>query len=290
MLALASCAAPAVPAHDILFRGMCDASGAWVSPRGELWVADDESSEIRVFSMDGGGPVRTVDLGLGEGEADLEGAAEQSGVVYWIASHGRNKDAEPRPARQVLVAMAPDGTGVARFPGLLPALLASPDVGPVLRTAEPRAPKKGGIAIEGLAAAGDRLWIGFRSPLDANGNALVVSVELAAGGPVVGEARHLDLGGRGVRSLEYAGGSWWIVAGGAGPTGSAGLYQWDGAASPVPVPADLADLNPEALVRLPDGRLAILSDDGTRPVGGGECKSAPVAERSFRGRILKPPG
>jgi hypothetical protein len=294
LLACGGAAALPEPATDLVFRGMCDASALWRAPDGDWWVADDESQVLRVYAPTGGEPKRTIDLGLGGSEADIEGSAEQGGLVWWIASHGRNKDAEPRPTRQILLATRPSGAPAGKLTTLLPALLAHPDLGPVLTAAEPLAPKKGGISIEGLAAADGGLWIGFRSPLDAEHHALAARLDapeavLAGGAPTIGAVAHLDLGGRGIRSMERIGSAWWIVAGSVGPGGAFQLYRWDGAAAPVAVAADLGELSPEALVGLPDGRLAVLSDDGTRPVGSRECKSAPKSERSFRARLLTLP-
>lgn len=291
ILLMLACAA-AEPPTEPVFLGMCDASGAWRAPNGELWVADDEHPKVNIYAATGGPPLRQLDLGLGDEEVDLEGVAALGDRIWWIASHGRNKDAEPRPARQILLATTTDGTPVGRTSALLPALLASPELGPLLTAAEPRAPKEGGIAIEGLGAADGALWIGFRSPLDAEGRALIVRLDapdaLLAGGPVViGAVEHLALHGRGIRSLERDGNGWYLVAGSPGSGDSSGLYSWFGpGARPILHPVVLKDLNPEALLVLPNARLEVLSDDGTRPIGGQPCKSLDVAQQSFRGRIL----
>ncbi len=274
---------------------MCDASAAYVSPAGELWVADDESQRPFVYPPGkGAAPLRRIDLGLGKSEADFEGVAALGDTVWWIAGHGRNKDAEPRPSRQVLLATSHTGAVLGRTDRLLPALLAAPDIGPILTSAEPNAPKKGGIAIEGLAAGDGALWLGFRSPLDAQGRALVVRLDapdaLRSGGqPALGPVEHLDLGGQGIRSLERAGSTWWIVGGDPGSGGTSTLWRWAGpGTAPAAVPVDLAGFNPEGLVVLADGRLQLLSDDGTREVGGKECKDAAEDQRSFRARTIAP--
>ncbi len=92
----------------------------------------------------------------------------------------------------------------------------------------------------------------------------------------------LDLGGRGIRSFEYAPGigAYYIVAGpvadrvGDDRQGFA-LYRWSGRAGEAPTPvagfADaragkrggLKDFHPEAMIVAPDGRrIRLLSDDG----------------------------
>lgn len=295
----ASAASPAVPApegpSDLVFRGASDASAAVWGPDGRLWVADDEGTVLQTWDPSGGAPGAPMDLGLGKDEADLEGAAAIGDRRWWIGSHGRNKDAKARPARQVF--LETDATGhVLGKTNLLPAFLALPGAGPALTAAEPSAPKEGGVCVEGLAASPDgALWIGFRSPLSADGRAWVVRLarpEAALSGPPAFDAPiQLDLDHRGVRSMEWDAGRqlYWIVAGPPGKVGDFALYSWTGpGAPPLRVVADLRELNPEALLVNPDGSLLLLSDDGTRPNGKGINKDAPPERRTFRGRRIVP--
>lgn len=300
--AAAPTAAPAPAAaapkstDELVFRGACDASGAAWGPDGRLWIADDERNILRSWAATGGEPGATLDLGLGADEADLEAAATVGDRIWWIGSHGRNKNGKERPARQVLLTTDASGRVLGRTGALLPALLALPELGPALRAAEPNPPKENGISIEGLAADGQDLWMGFRSPLATDGRAWVVKLTApgdALNGTIGLEAPlRLDLGGRGVRSMDWdpARKAWWIVAGPPGKGGDFALYRWDGQASaPARVDVDVDGLGVEGLVVAPDGRLLVLADDGTRPVGGVECKEAPEAQRSFRARWLTPP-
>ena len=99
-----------------------------------------------------------------------------------------------------------------------------------------------------------------------------------------GAAIRLDLGGRGVRSIERAGRCYLIAAGPPADTGTFAIYRWSGKATdaPSPVQLDLGTLRPEALFAWPDGQLTLLSDDGGVMVGKKACKDAGKAKRSFR--------
>lgn len=140
--------------------------------------------------------------------------------------------------------------------------------------------------------------IGFRNPV-RHGKALVVPLEnpadlLQGKKPRFGQPIGLDLGRRGIRSIERVGGIYWIVA---GPTGDRrdgdkeafALYRWSGRATE---PAsrmpeiDFNDLSPEALFAWPDGSLQVLSDDGGLVIDGKRCKDLDRSERRFRSTTL----
>jgi hypothetical protein len=95
----------------------------------------------------------------------------------------------------------------------------------------------------------------------------------------------LDLGGRGVRALEFlpSRGTYLLLAGAFDDTRNFQLYEWSGNhKSPArALTVDMGDLKPEELIVLEaaDGPLALylLSDDGTD-----ECKEKKVEDRSFR--------
>ena len=155
----------------------------------------------------------------------------------------------------------------------------------------------GGLNIEGLAATSDGgLLIGFRNPLRAR-RALVVPLrnpsEVIEGRRArLGAAIELDLGGRGIRSIELVGSAYLIVAGPTADQGSFALYRWSGQASEAPTL--LADLTssgtrPEALMAIPQSaRVQLLSDDGGMLVDGIECKKLPKNRQSFRSFTLTP--
>ena len=88
--------------------------------------------------------------------------------------------------------------------------------------------KENGIDLEGVAAVGDRLYIGCRGPV-LRGNWTPV-VRCRFGEPVADpEVLYLPLGGRGVRDLARVRDGFLVLAGpvGDGP-GSFQVYHWDG--------------------------------------------------------------
>ncbi|REF00926.1 DUF3616 domain-containing protein [Thermomonospora umbrina] len=216
-----------------------------------------------------------VDLPAGpEEEADIEGLARSDGWLWAVGSHslkrkrikdGQN-DAKARRRlatvvreenRHVLVrmplvpgadglpeAVAEDGARTAAVLGgrgdsLTDLLADDPHLAPFL----PIPSKDNGIDIEGIAAVGERLYIGFRGPV-LRGWAVLVEIqpETHPDDPrrlrlrrVDGQARYrthfLDLGGLGIRDLCPDGDDLLILA---GPTmslsGPVRVLRWPGAA------------------------------------------------------------
>ena len=319
-------AAATAPAQE-RYRGMCDASAAAALGGGHFVVADDESDVLRIYRRGAAEPVGSSDLvdylqnrqpGGKPTEADIEGAARIGERIYWIGSHARKgKSGEVDPHRQRLFATEIVATGAvpgvraasgAPHESLLAELLADPRFA-VLVDAAARPPEApGGLNIEGLAATPDGgLLIGFRNPVPA-GRALVVPLRNPAAvidsgaRPVFGDLIRLDLGGRGIRSIERVGDALLIVA---GPFGTAkrgtkrstsgpafALFRWSGAAAQAPSfvrALDAGTFRPEALFVDPDANeLVLLSDDGDERVGSAECKdkSVPSNQKSFRARAL----
>ena len=301
-------------AQEFVYRGMCDASAAVALDADHFVVADDEQNTLSVYRRGKQAPVGTVPLskflGTKEGqESDLEGAAELDGRIYWIASHGRNSKGKAREERHRLFA-------TERVPGSTPPTLrtfGAPYVHLLddLTTAETlkafgleaasqrAAEAPDGLNIEGLAATPDhRLLIGFRNPIPG-GRALIVRLEnpdevVTSGARArLGAASQLDLGGRGIRSIERVGDVYFIVAGPPADMGTFALYRWSGQAgeAALPMPGTvLGTLRPEALFAVPNTRrLQILSDDGGIVTNGVACKDRPVAERSFRSITIESP-
>lgn len=305
-----------------VYRGVCDASAAVSLGNERFVVAEDEHNVLLVYRIGQPEAVGRVDLTdyLGSRnakgkvkESDIEGAARVGDRIYWIASHGRDKNgnAEPTRLRFFATSVVEGGSGptvqalaTPPFTRLLDAISAEKRFD-VLKKASKLAPEdKHGLNIEGLAAAPDgSLLIGFRNPRP-KGKALVLpllnpaAVIDAGAAPVFGDLIALDLGGRGIRSLEWVDGSYAIVAGPHGDrdgnSKDFAFYGWAGAgSSPVRVKdVDFGALNPEALFKLPGtDRLYVLSDDGGMPVGGASCKedSVPVDRKGFRGMTIRQP-
>jgi hypothetical protein len=153
------------------------------------------------------------------------------------------------------------------------------------------------LNIEGLAATPDgNLLLGFRNPVP-NGRALVVPiknpVQLVDGKKAkFGPAIELELGGRGIRSIELVGSSYFVIAGPPADEGEFALYRWSGKSAEAPTVVqgvDFKGLHPEGLFAIPGtDTVQILSDDGGMDSGGVKCKELDRSKQSFRSLIVKP--
>lgn len=308
---------PGQSAELILYTGMCEPSGAVALSDTDLsdsfLVANDEDNTLRVYRMlEGGAPSATLDLDTliqptPRREADIEGATWLNGKVVWIGSHSRNGEGKRRKDRMQFFA-----TSVTA--GTPPVIAMDPAISlhtlteslsrtePALRDAirldvdedASLAPDHGGFNIEGLSATvdGTGVLIGLRSPQTATGEAIVISfanpeAALAGEEPQLGRLAELDLGGRGIRSMEVVSAMelYYLVAGPTGGDAPFALYRWNGGADSIPteitkfaaVLAGLTDFTPEALIPSHDGTsVLVLSDDGDI------CPAPP----SFRGVVI----
>ena len=294
--------------EGLVFRGASDASAAVAISRDMFIVADDENNVLRVYQTSKAGmPVFSYDLTgfLGidpdHPEADIEAATMVGSRVYWITSHGRNKDGKMRPNRYRFfatdvrvkdggVAVRPVGTPCRR---LVHELLKTPAANRLgldratrlgidlkKKDREKLAPKEDGLNIEALCASpdGKTMYIGFRNPRSSRGlRAIVVPLRNAERvverreRPIFGEPILWDLAGLGVRSMEYCRhhGAYLVVAGSPGEADEFALYRWSGRANASPVlvrglSSDKSKFKPESLVPFEaSGRLLLLSDDGS---------------------------
>jgi hypothetical protein len=301
-----------LPAADAAteYRGICDASAAVAVEDRFFVVANDEDNTLRAYARNAPGKlVSALDVGPFLGlerrrEADIEGAARLGDLVFWITSHGTNSSGAARPERRRFFAtrltveddrvkITPFGTP---FKDLVQALALEPALARFrLGDAAMIAPERtGGLNIEGLGTtpAGE-LLIGFRNPI-RDGKSLLVPLRnpraiVERQPPQFGPPVLLDLGGRGVRSIDYVAAleSYLIIAGPPGDDGAFRMYRWTGRESDAPSPIDdpqIAQLNPEALIVYdgPHAGLQLLSDDGGRRTGGVDCKDLPENKRKFR--------
>ncbi|WBS00367.1 DUF3616 domain-containing protein [Pseudoduganella sp. SL102] len=288
---------PASHTHFIHYR-ICDASAAVPLGDDEFIAADDESNVLHVYRYDAGPPVRECDLtGLLDtpdgGEADIEGAAELAGRVWWITSHGCDRKGRSSATRRQLFATDPQGKPEGKpYRKLLDDLVEHPLLAHLdLEKAARKAPKDpGGLCIEGLAATpGGGLLVGFRNPVP-HGYALIVPLAdpaplLEGGRATLGAPIMLDLRGHGIRAVEWLDDAYYIAAGPPAAGDDYALYRWSGRAGDQPVEIDvpgLAGLHPESLFFDAQGTLHVLSDDGKAQPGGRKCKDLPVEERTFR--------
>ena len=106
----------------VLFEGAVDGSAAADVGDGFFVGATDEDNEFRLYDVKGGLSPRKLDVGVEAAvksalgvekikECDLEGAAKIGDLIFWIGSHGRNKNAEEKKERRVLFATKLSGSG-----------------------------------------------------------------------------------------------------------------------------------------------------------------------------------
>jgi len=255
----------------LVFRGASDASAAVAVSEDMFVVADDENNILRIYETSKTvQPVGHFDMTSfleiepEHPEADIEAAAMIGRRIYWITSHGRNKDGKLRPNRyrffatEVLfenrsVKLRPVGkpyktlvhelvkTNAARRLGLNKSTRFGADLKKKER--EKLAPKKEGLNIEGLCASpdGGTLYMGFRNPRPKDrktGRAKAIVIPLlnpngiidAGESPVFGEPILWDLKGLGIRSMEYSPSckAFFIIAGGPDEDVGFALYRWSG--------------------------------------------------------------
>ena len=311
VLLLAIALTPATAQQITTYKGPCDASAAVALDATHFIVGDDEHNTLHVYRQNQPAPVAALNLAnflatAADEESDIEGAAAIGTRIYWITSHGRNSKGKARPARQrffateIVPSQPPTVKPVGQAYGnLLRDMLAAETLKPYRLDEAARRPPEadGGLNIEGLAATADgKLLIGLRNPLPHQ-RALIIPLdnpdEVIAGHPArFGEHILLDLGQRGIRSIERIGTSYLIVAGPTGDKGSFALFRWSGRHGDAPTPVsgiDLGNLRPEALFAIPDSnRAQLLSDDGGVVINGIECKKLSPASQSFRSLDITP--
>ena len=299
------------------YTKMCNASASVAVGDGLFVVADDEDkgpTPLRLYRLGQGGeplsetpiPDEILDLNPAEdAEVDIEGATPVQDRVYWIGSHSASKKAKERPNRHRLFAtrLLVEGEHLTIEPvgkpykHLIRDLIADKRYSSFqLKDAAKKEPKADrALSIEGLASTPDgELLIGFRNPI-TDGKALVAPLknprEVVAGQPAkFGKPIKLDLGGRGIRSMERRGKDYFIVAGRHDEGHDFKLYRWSGDRDKPPqvIPGiSLDGLNPEALFFDAVGAY-ILSDDGKQPLDGKKCEELPQTQRRFRGVRINP--
>ena len=337
-----------------LYFGASDASAAVLVNKDTFIVADDENNVLRIYKTNNPSiPVSSLDLSMflavdpEHPETDIEGATMVGDRIYWITSHGRNKNGKMRTSRYRFfatdvkvqnqhVTITPVGipcrtlvhnlvkTNVARQLGLENVTRFNQNLKKQQR--EILAPKRAGLNIEGLCASadGNSLFIGFRNPRPydqktLHASALVVPlinhrlVIEKGGQPVFGAPILWNLGGLGIRSMEYSTfhKAYFIVAGPHNEVSTFALYRWSGEKKTQPtlvmeISTVKNDFTPEALAVFKDSnRLLLLSDDGTiefnvsnpsecmagELLPGGKCKNKHLTDASkkqFKSAWLQP--
>lgn len=274
----------------VIYHGAAGASAGVAMPGGMAVVADDEESILRLYNARSGGrALGTANLedflhvpGKKQ-EADLEGAAECGGIVYWVGSHGTNKKGEFQLSRHCLfgtrIALENNtlrvGTVGRPYRTLINELCNDPRFAVFnLHKARYRPPKTvAGLNIEGLAVGPNQsLLIGFRGPLHQD-KALIIQLlnpeEVIHGAAArFGDPILLDLKGRGIRDLAHTSKGLLILAGDVGEAVRPALFRLPEIGSDpelINIPG-LSAFNPEGLITHPEtpDRVQVLSDDDNK--------------------------
>jgi hypothetical protein len=283
----------------LAFTGLANASAAVALDRSRFVLADDEEQKLFLFNFDHpdieGVPIPLhADLGVGDQEPDLEGAAMIGDRIWWITSH--NVSREDTAARRMLFFTDIDrahGDPSFRVGGhihrrLLDEFAAKPGIAKALGFGGKRWRT---IDIEGLATTPrGGLMLGFRTPL-SDDRAVVVKIKsaeaLARGeAPELAEPIFIELGGRGIRSLEQIDAGYLLVAGPREGGRKSKLFFWTGRRRDAPVSLDATlpkGFNPEAVFERPGTReICVISDDGRLYRG----KKPPPGPPRFRAILL----
>jgi len=292
-----------------LYWHMADASAAVALDSDRVIAAGDELNLLRIYqwSSPNSPPIRDVNIAYAlniepnRPEMDIEGATWLGNRIFWITSHGRNRDGQYRYSRYQFFATSITGSGAdvvvdvdGNYTNLVNDLIAydavydlglSAAIGVVDGRIDPTtypnlAPKIDGLNIEGLAATaeGDALLIAFRNPrpkIDGNRHALIIrlrnphEVVLMGQPPQFDPPILLDLDGFGIRSIEYSLTlAQYLLVAGSHKGGAAEplqiLYSYDMTTGQLSQLYKFPVLTPEGMFQFPgDGDIQLISDDGT---------------------------
>lgn len=292
----------------LVYRGASDASAGVAVGEDMFVVADDENNILRVYKTSGAEtPVYSysmtgfLDIDPDHPEADIEGATTLGRRIYWITSHGRNKDGKLRPSRYRFFAteIYTSGSGIKIQPvgrpckTLVSRLIRSKttrrlglgkatSLGVLMLSKEQRkklAPKREGLNIESLCASADGgiIYIGLRNPRfvdKAKGCTAAIVVPLKNPWQVVekgalpdfGEPLLWDFQGLGIRAMEYSAvhKAYFIIAGSFDTSPVFALYRWSGEKDSSPVlvkQLSQTNFSPEALIPFSNSPRLLLLSD-----------------------------
>ncbi|MGB2861945.1 MAG: DUF3616 domain-containing protein [Sedimentisphaerales bacterium] len=291
-----------------IFFEIADASAAVALTPDIFVVADDETNKLRVYDMNNPGSAAIADAKIGDylnidpchPEIDIEGATWFNGRIFWITSHGRNRDGKYWYSRNQFFATSVTLNGNelnvtvdGNYTNLIDDLIAydslynlglADAIGVVDGHADTNnipdlAPKDQGLNIEGLCAAADgsSMLIAFRNPRPKPEDkklGLIIrlnnpeAVVLNGAAPDFAPPLAVDLDGLGIRSIEYshALGQYLIIAG-SHKSGEEKplqtLYKYHMATGLLTKLADFPFITPEAMFQFPGSNdIHLLSDDG----------------------------
>ncbi|MBL7154674.1 MAG: DUF3616 domain-containing protein [Phycisphaerae bacterium] len=291
-----------------MYWQIADASAGAAIDANLFIAAGDELNRLCIYDSNEPNSTPIVDFDLTDflnieathPESDIEGATWFNGRIFWIASHGRNRDGEYWYSRYQFFATTISGAAAepnitvdGNYSSLIDDLIAydsiydlglADAIGVSAGSIDPLpipdlAPKIDGLNIEGLCASddGNSMFIGFRNPRpDVNDvpNALIIRLNNPQEVALNGEAADfdppilLDLDGLGIRSMEYSPtlGKYLIVAGshkGGSDEPLQILYSYDMDTGLLTMIDDFPIITPEAMFQFPDTNdIQLLSDDG----------------------------
>lgn len=150
---------------------------------------------------------------------DMESLATVDEKLFFACtSHGLTKKGKRKPEREQLFLMektekiAVQKTWSLRNE-ILKYLEANFGSDLNMETVSTASPDHGGLNIEGLAYVDGKLFVGLRSPVTSKGEAIVLVFTSPLTSPKLTSNMRIDLGGKGIRSLENSNGALLILSG-----------------------------------------------------------------------------
>jgi hypothetical protein len=239
--------------EEVLFTGEIhrgDDLSAIVSVGRYLVIGSDEGSLIQVLEpTEAPGTYQplgdAIRLLRGNQEIDIEAMAFADGMLYVLGSHSikrklidfdgeyldnraRLETVSPEPHRKKLFRVGIDEktgltTSATDVVSLETVLEKDPVLGPFTRIPA----VENGVNLEGMAAVGETLYLGFRSPVLREGHVPVMLVRFDE--PDDYALRFLQLHGAGVRSLARVGDGFLVLAAPErGAATASVIYHWNG--------------------------------------------------------------
>lgn len=227
-----------------IYRKIADASAAVAFEANLFIVADDEVNKLCIYDSNNPGSAPIAEPNIGQflnidpchPESDIEGATWFNDRIFWIASHGRNRDGKYWCSRYqffaTTVTRVVDDISITvngNYTNLINDLIVYDlewnlglidAIGVVNGHIDPNeisnlAPKEEGLNIEGLCTSveGDSMFIGFRNPRPEVNDvkyALIIElynpeeVVLSGAAAEFGPPILIDFDNRGIRSMEYS--------------------------------------------------------------------------------------
>ncbi len=292
-----------------VFSGSSDVSASVFVNDSHFVAADDETNLLRLYEVRNKRPLAAWDMSAflqtdgKHPEADIEAAAQAGDRIYWITSHGRNKDGKERPGRRrfFCTRIEDSGEGPQLKPvghpcmDLMQQFCDQPSImaetisqaarfgeDPPKKERKSLAPKESGLNIEGLTwyEPHQSLLIGLRNPLfttDGNHRDEAIVIELLNPPEVIegtaarfGRVLLWNLDKRGIRGMLYSQRykRYVILAGPVDDETTFALYGWDGDFAHQPAALVIwpkgDSFNSEAIAERPgEDGLWLFSDDGS---------------------------